>query len=424
MAIALVGWTFSRWGSPPLAEVAFFWLVHLLACWSQVEVPVRRLSLVADERPRGPKLSPGFVVLLTIAFIGNPSVAVAVAFLPALPLLRSGQRDLLKTLFNSAQEALYVGAAAVAFLAVRSFGDGVYWLFVGAAAAAIVEVLMNHILVVGVVALEQKMAWHEIARGMMWTVPHSLAFALVALMVASLYGQFGFLSVAFLFMPIVSLRIVRQAKLELDVQTRETIVQFARRVEEKDPHTRRHSERVAEIVVALHRALGTPTDRIEHRWYAALLHDVGKVAVPSRILSKPGALTRDEYAAIMKHPEIGAETVGQIGVFADLCPEIRYHHERMDGHGYPERLAGAEIPFDARVLAVADAFEALTSDRPYRRRMSFQDAFSELSRTAGDQHDPGVIRVLAQLIDSGEILDRSNSVRSVTSARAKLVAAG
>lgn len=221
------------------------------------------------------------------------------------------------------------------------------------------------------------------------------------MMIATLYMRYGGIAALFFFMPLAALRFVRQAKLGLDAARDDAILRFVRAVEEKDPYTFRHSERVAEITVALHRELGSKARDLDKRWYAAVLHDVGKVAVPIEVLTKPGQLEPWEYEEIKKHPGLGAEVVADINLFDELSPEIRAHHERLDGRGYPDGLVGNEIPLAGRILAVADAFEALTSDRPYRRALTTKEALDELWRSAGKQHDPEALKALQRVLERG-----------------------
>jgi HD-GYP domain-containing protein (c-di-GMP phosphodiesterase class II) len=135
---------------------------------------------------------------------------------------------------------------------------------------------------------------------------------------------------------------------------------------------------------------------------AALLHDIGKVTVSGEILAKPGALTEPEFAAIRRHPEAGASMLRHAGL-TDEALWIRHHHERMDGNGYPDGLAGDEIPLEARIIFVADSFEAMTSDRPYREGMEVCDAIVELQRHGGTQFDCRVESALRDLIARGEL---------------------
>ncbi|MBI5104052.1 MAG: diguanylate cyclase [Solirubrobacterales bacterium] len=162
-------------------------------------------------------------------------------------------------------------------------------------------------------------------------------------------------------------------------------------------HTRDHSENVAAYAVALGQALGLGEERIVHLRRAAFLHDIGKVAVPEEILHKPAELTAGERTQIELHPEVGGHMLAHAGL-ADEARWVRHHHERMDGRGYPDGLAGEAIELEARIIFVADAFEAMTSDRPYRRGLPVDVAAEELRRCAGSQFDPRVVDALLELL--------------------------
>lgn len=417
VAGAICYWVGLQWGAPRWGQVAFFLAVATFAnLVGRVEVPLGGLTLVEEDKPRGIPLAPGFIVLVTAAYATRPSTAVAVASLAAAAeLLVADRRHPLKLIFNRAQEVVYVGAGSVAYWAIRSIVTGVFGAFLAAATAALLAVVLNHLLVGLVVALDRRVAMSEVIRRMAWPAPLSLGFGLIALLIATLYTELGALSALFLFMPLTALRVVREAKMSLDTAIQRTVIDFARAVDEKDPYTYRHSDRVAMITVELHRELGTRARDLERRWSGAVLHDVGKVGVPVEILTKPDALTSAEYEAIKSHPGLGAEVVEQIDLFADLAREIRHHHERLDGHGYPDGLVGDDIPFPARVLAVADAFDALTSDRPYRSALSPEEALAELSRSAGSQHDPRVVLALRAVLGRGFTVVRTDKPREVAS---------
>jgi diguanylate cyclase (GGDEF)-like protein len=163
-----------------------------------------------------------------------------------------------------------------------------------------------------------------------------------------------------------------------------------------------HSENVANYAAQLGRSFGLSAETIVRLRRAALLHDVGKVAVTSEILGKPGALSDAEYAEIKRHPSVGSVILAHAGL-ATEARWVRHHHERIDGRGYPDGLRGEEIPIEARILFVADAFEAMTSDRPYRRGSSVDEAIEELRRSAGTQFDSQVVARLTELVAVGEV---------------------
>ncbi|WP_372498623.1 HD-GYP domain-containing protein [Yinghuangia soli] len=167
-----------------------------------------------------------------------------------------------------------------------------------------------------------------------------------------------------------------------------------RAVEVKDGYTRAHSERVAYAAVLIAREIGMPEHRVTLLRYAALLHDVGKLGVPTRLLTKSGPLDADERETIQRHPQCGADLVRDLDFLGEGRDGILHHHERMDGRGYPSGLSGTDIPEFARVIAVADAFDAMTSTRSYRRSRPIEAALDELQRCSGAQFDPRMVAAL------------------------------
>jgi diguanylate cyclase (GGDEF)-like protein len=184
---------------------------------------------------------------------------------------------------------------------------------------------------------------------------------------------------------------------------------LARAVDAKDSYTRSHSQTVAHLCALIAGELALEPERIARIRLAGLLHDVGKIGVPDAILNKPGKLSEDEYERMRAHSVLGYEIVSA----AELATEaewVRHHHERYDGNGYPDRIAGDAIPLESRIIFVADAFEAMTADRPYRRAPGREFALEELRRNAGTQFDPAVVAALIRVVDgpprgSGDLID-------------------
>lgn len=183
----------------------------------------------------------------------------------------------------------------------------------------------------------------------------------------------------------------------LEALNQETIFAFVRAIDARDPYTARHSEKVAGYAVRLARALGLPEDDCERIHLSGMLHDVGKVGLERSILHKPGQLTDEEWQQVRDHPALSAHIIGAVSRFAPFVPGARHHHERYDGRGYPDGLAGKAIPLDARILAVADAYDAMTSDRSYRPALSHDEAIARLTADAGTQFDPVCVRAFAAL---------------------------
>ena len=183
-----------------------------------------------------------------------------------------------------------------------------------------------------------------------------------------------------------------------------TVRGFALAVEAKDKYTHGHSENVMKYTVVLAKHLGLEGKEIEQIKYAGLLHDVGKIGVDEAILNKPGKLTPKEFDQIKKHPELGSRILENVPFFESLVPLIKHHHEFYNGKGYPSGLAGEEIPYGARILSVADAFEAMTSNRPYRKAMSREVAFDIMKKEKGSQFDPEIAEAFLEVMKALEKL--------------------
>ena len=168
-------------------------------------------------------------------------------------------------------------------------------------------------------------------------------------------------------------------------------------IDAKDPYTCGHSERVALLSKKLVELMGLSGMEAERIYLCGLLHDIGKIGVPEAVLQKPDKLTVYEFELVKQHPVIGAKIIRGIQEMEDLIPGVLHHHERMDGEGYPDGLKGEEIPFQARVLCVGDALDAMTSDRPYRKALPAKLAESEIFRAAGTQFDPALVEAVLKL---------------------------
>ena len=178
-----------------------------------------------------------------------------------------------------------------------------------------------------------------------------------------------------------------------------TVRALSNAVEARDAYTGKHAERVTAYGIALAEAVGLDTVGAPGLEFGFLLHDVGKLAVPDAILYKPDALSAEEFSLVARHPEAGAEILRDVDFLGEGKLVVRHHHERWDGSGYPDRLAGDAIPLPARVFAVAHAFDALTTDRPYRRATRFPRARAEIRAHAGTQFDPDVVAAFETISD-------------------------
>jgi putative nucleotidyltransferase with HDIG domain len=188
-------------------------------------------------------------------------------------------------------------------------------------------------------------------------------------------------------------------------------------VDAKDSYTYGHSRKVSEYAVRMAEAMKLPPDKINTLRAAGLLHDIGKVGVPDSILTKKSALTGEEWNPIRMHPELGVDILKHVIDLVSCLTAIHYHHEHYDGSGYPVGIKSDKIPLEARILSIADAYDAMTSPRPYRSQLSLEDALLELKRCAGTQFDPELVIMfceimrpyLTQSLESGNVVDEDTN---------------
>jgi len=178
---------------------------------------------------------------------------------------------------------------------------------------------------------------------------------------------------------------------------------LAQSIEKRDPYTGGHTKRVLAFSLAIAKYMNLNADEIENLKVAAILHDIGKIGVEDKILRKKETLTEEEYREMQKHPIVGAEIIGHIKQLKDVIPGMRYHHERADGKGYPEGLKGVTIPLIARIISVADTYDAMTTNRPYHNALDEAKAIAELKRCTGLQFEKDVVEAFIQAYENGEI---------------------
>lgn len=235
-------------------------------------------------------------------------------------------------------------------------------------------------------------------------VPTQLALAGVGLLLAQVLTIEIVALPLFLF-PLMLARGTYQRYETLERVYIDTVKSLIAALEAKDPYTRGHSERVSSYAVRLARKLGLQDGDVERVGQAGLLHDIGKLSLTAAILTKPGRLTEAESVVMKRHPEIGAGMVERIPLLRDLAEHVRAHHERPDGTGYPSGCFGHEIPTLAKILAVVDAYDAMTTTRPYSPALTREQALSELVQASGAQFDPLVVSSFVELLSSRAIND-------------------
>jgi hypothetical protein len=389
-------------------------LAALHACWESVAqgVPApcvrtaRRVwaRLRRTAPPIGPEPAPvGPGSFLPVLFAGVLMLPPGAAALVALPAVLTGaEPERLRRAFNAAQLAVAAWAAAVLFGRLDGprllLGASYPAALLPALAAVLLFCLVNGALVTGIRLLARRPEDRRAPIAL--PGPAALLHALGGLLMAVLWqGPYGGFAAVLALLPLsVSAWVLAQGQREWNAH-RATVEALVQAVEIKDAYTRGHSERVGRASVLIAGQLGIVGERLRTLHFAGTLHDVGKLGVATELLRRNGPLTEAERRAVEVHPEYGHELVRGIDFLGEAHAAILHHHERMDGRGYPHGLVGERIPEFARIIAVADAFDSMTSTRSYRRGRPVAEAVAELRRCAGSQFDPVMVDALVAAVD-------------------------
>jgi diguanylate cyclase (GGDEF)-like protein/putative nucleotidyltransferase with HDIG domain len=333
-----------------------------------------------------------------------------------------------RTIFSMAGLALSMESAAQILRLMNSHGlSGPADLVIAAiVASALACFFVNSLLVAAVLALSTRRSLLRVwDQELLWSAPNYLIGAFAAAVGVYGYRDWRYARFALLSLPLLlTYRLYKVYLGRMDDERRHvreisemhmsTVESLALAIEAKDTTSRSHVHRVRFYATALALKLGLPDDVIEGIRTAALLHDIGHLGVPDHILSKPGSLTGDEFRKVRLHPEIGAGIVSAVKFPYPVAPLIRSHHEQWDGKGYPDGLKGDEIPIGARVVAVADRFDTLQRDRPYRRAIPYEEALIQLRREAGKGLDPTLVDRFLEILPA---IQRESDLLEVELAR-------
>jgi HD domain len=393
VSLAAAGALVASWRDyPPQVNAAFVVLVLAVAVSENFDLELGKATVSL-----GFPLTVAAVVLLgpTSAALVAVPVAVSVSDVrrgtPPLAILYNLSSFVLVTLAAgwaylwTGGRILLSGAGAVPFNAA-DFPQVLLPLLV----VIVVSVAGNVLFVSAGMVMLHSARLADLAPQVSLVVPNEVALSFVGFLIAQVLAV-NLLGLLLFIAPLVVARQVYQRYLQLREAYADVVRSLIGVLEAKDPYTRGHSERVAGYALALGRALALDPTTLERLEYAALLHDIGKIAIAKAILVKPGGLSDEEYQAIKQHPLRGAEIVSRIPSLGDIVPCVRFHHEWFDGKGYCEGLAGQGIPMLARVLSIADAFDAMTTARPYRPAKTPEEAKVELSRMSGTQFDAEMV---------------------------------
>jgi putative nucleotidyltransferase with HDIG domain len=360
--------------------------------------------------PDGGLYDISFVITIAALLASGPGEAAIATVFATLSLKDAFHRPPIKNVFNASQLVLTAALGGVVYVrsggfvgaALTSQSAGYILLrhaFVPLLAATATNFFVNTFLVSEAIALSDGRNFASVwRRGYSQLIGNYAAFALLGLLIGVLKTLLDWASVLFVLMPLLVARHAFQAAFTMQGAYDDTVKGLVAAIEAKDPYTRGHAQRVSLLAEMTARAYGLSEDRCRAIRYSALMHDIGKLGVFSRILKKPGKLTPEEYEHMKGHPEAGVEIVSQIDLLQEAIDGVRNHHERMDGHGYPDGLVGDQIPLFARLIMVCDAFDSMTSTRVYRVAKTVEEAFVELRRCAGTQFDEASLVALEKAV--------------------------
>lgn len=387
--------------------------VAMLLCWrAEIWIPGIRSKITLTD-----------IFVCTAIFMLGPWAATTLASVDGLARSLRGSRKRLVSTALVNMGAMNIAVVSASITAIKLFGpldsllhDGnrLNELAIAIGLITLLNYLINSSIAAAVVALSKgRGLFRTWVDNYLWTAPAFFIGSLCAAIVSKAATIFGFYSFV-IALPISSLtyvayriylgRVERSNK-HIEGLTKlhnATVESLTMAIDAKDDLSRGHIQRVRTLAEGLARAVSYPEDQMEGLKAAALLHDIGKLAVPEYILSKPGKLTAAEYAKVMIHPVVGADILSNVEFPYEVVPIVKHHHERYDGSGYPSGLKGEEIPFGARILTVVDCYEALTTNRPHRTRYTRDQALDLMRAEKGRTFDPVVLEVFFDIVDSLE----------------------
>jgi diguanylate cyclase (GGDEF)-like protein/putative nucleotidyltransferase with HDIG domain len=399
--------------------LAVFTLVVGLAEWQAVDLYVRDSAVSTSAAP-----------IMAGALLYGPIGSLVVSLTFAIAALVKHRSKTSRFIFNAANQMI-AGLLCIGLMALtgKSFLEWpIAFQIAWSVIAAGIFYLSTTFLVTMAVHLDMGVPWQPFWREKFsWLWPYYLVMGLMASLLVDSYHTAGMLGVAVILLPLMLMRLSQKQYIErtrgmvselkdknlaleksgLEIATLNDglLNALAEIVDLRDPFVSGHSRQVAQYAVKIAMRLNLPAQQVELIRKAGLLHDIGKLGIPEEILRKPAKLTEEEYALVKTHTVLGAEILATSQALQNLAPIVRHHHEAFDGRGYPDGLRGDDIPLEARILAMADATEAMASDRPYRRALDMGSIQREIRTGAGTQFDPQVARAMLEILEEeGEVL--------------------
>lgn len=379
--------------------------IGLLAFWSVLAIVVESLLIPLPNNTIG--VSVGYAINIATIIIGGPLLATTVAglgFLCRAPKIAGrGYVHVLnlpphKSLFNVSQSIIVTALMSLIYTIIG--GQIGSFSLIPTIVILLVGVVLNTSLISGFLSISSSThfihTWIGNIRG---TFPSSVAVGTMGIIIALAFIGYGYGAVILFFGPLLLARYSFKLYIEMRNLYLSTIQALNKTVEAKDPYTSGHANRVEKFAVELAEAYHLPFESVQNIKTASILHDIGKIGINDSILNKATRLSQEEFHEIMRHPSIGADIISKVDFLKDITTIVKHHHERFDGKGYPDGLHGDEIPIEAAILTIADSYDAMTSDRPYRKALTQEEAFEELKKNAGTQFHPQLVETFISLMN-------------------------
>jgi len=396
-------------------------------------------GLSIDIYVKNTSVSTSAAPILAGTLLYGPIGAVVLALTFALVAKIKHHSPLNRFVFNSINQMIAgLLLSGIILLAGKSFTA--YSLIVQlliCVVSALIVFLSTTVLISLAIKIDAGISFQEVWKEKFsWLTPYYIAMGLIAYALILGYQTTGLIGLAVILIPLLMLRLSVKQYIDrtitmvnelrgknnlLEINSQEInelnedlLKALAEVIDLRDPFTLGHSQYVTRYSVLIAKKLGLPQERIDLIRNAGLLHDIGKIGISDEILLKPFPLTKEEYMIIQRHTTLGADILQKAHSLKHLSPIVRHHHERYDGNGYPDRLKGQNIPIEARIIAIADAVEAMASDRPYRRALSFEKIKKELKRNSSTQFDPVIIETILQILQERNEYILVNSAEKLT----------
>jgi putative nucleotidyltransferase with HDIG domain len=414
IAVLLFAWLYRPIQMFDWFGLGIFSVLVILTEWMAVDIYVRNTAVSTSAAP-----------ILAGTLLYGPVGALVLSVSFALVALVKHRSRINRFIFNSSNQMIagltYTGLIAFSGPAFTTWPAPVQ-LLLTVFSAFIVYILTTAPIALAMdldLGLPFRQVWQE---QFSWLAPYYVTMGLIAYAFIFSYQNAGLLGVLVILVPLLLLRLsqkqyidrtkvivneLKEKNLKLERNAEEIIRlnegllnTLAELIDVRDPYVLGHSKQVAYLSVRIAQKMGLPHKQVDQLRKAGLLHDIGKLGISESILLKPTRLNRDEYDIVRGHAILGSEILKTSHGLSNLVPIVRHHHERFDGSGYPDQLKSNNIPISSRIIAVADAFEAMASDRPYRKALGFEQILAELQRNSGSQFDPLIIKAFIDIIQT------------------------